>query len=54
VSTTSSDLRRRHRTRAWATYGATLVSIVVIILVVEVVGHEAGHLFTKISQGLAR
>jgi fatty acid desaturase len=35
-------------------YGVTLVTIVLAVIVVQLVGHEAGHLFSKVSQGLAR
>ncbi len=48
-----SQLQRRQRTRGWALYGVTLVSIVVLIAVVQLVGHEAGDLAAKINQGLA-
>ena len=53
MSTMPSQLQRRQRTRGWAVYGVTLVSIVVVIVVVQLVGHEAGALATKINQGLA-
>ena len=48
----SSDLRRRQRTRGWAVYGVSLVTIVVIVLVVLAVSHDADHLLTQINQGL--
>jgi hypothetical protein len=28
------------------------VTIALVVLVVQVVGHEAGHLFAQVSQGL--
>jgi hypothetical protein len=39
--------------RAVASFGVTLVTIALIVLVVELVGHEVGQLFAKVSQGLA-
>jgi|HubBroStandDraft_3_1064219.scaffolds.fasta_scaffold743468_2 hypothetical protein len=48
----SGDLRRRQRTRGWAIYGVTLVTIAVTVVVVQFVGHDAGHLVSRITQGL--
>lgn len=48
----SAEVDRHQRTRRLAGYSVSLVTIVVIVIVVQVVGHEAGHLATKISQGL--
>ena len=53
MSTMSTDIRRRRR-RGLATYGVMLLSIALVVVVVQVVGHEAGQLFSKVSQGLAR
>jgi hypothetical protein len=53
LSTLSTDLRRHRRKRSLAGYGVTLVTIGVILLVVQLVGHEAGHLFSQVSEGLA-
>jgi hypothetical protein len=53
MSTLSTGTRRHRRKRAVATYGVTLVTIALVLLVVQVVGHEAGHLFSKVSGGLA-
>jgi t-SNARE complex subunit (syntaxin) len=53
VTTMPSQLQRRQRTRGWALYGVTLVTIVVIVALVQIVGHEAGDLAVKINQGLA-
>jgi hypothetical protein len=53
MSTSSTDLRRHRRKRTVATYGVTLVTIALVLLVVQVVGHEAGHLFSQVSAGLA-
>jgi hypothetical protein len=52
LATMSSDLRRRQRTRGWAVYGVSLVTIAVIILVVLAVSHDADHVVTQINQGL--
>jgi hypothetical protein len=52
VSTMQGQLQRRQRTRGWAVYGVTLVTIVVIIAGVHFVGHDAGAFATKITQGL--
>ncbi len=54
MSTMSTDVCRGRRLRGAAMYGVTLVTIVLAVIVVQVVGHEAGHLFSKVSQGLAR
>jgi len=35
-----------------ATYGFTVVAIAVVVVIVQVVGHGAAHLFTEVSQGL--
>lgn len=53
MATTPSQVERRHRTRGWALYGVTLISVLLVVVVVQVVGHEAGDLAAKISQGLA-
>ncbi len=52
MSTVSSDLRSRQRTRNWTTYGVMLAIVVVLVIVVHTVGGEAGHLVTKVSLGL--
>ncbi len=54
MATMPSQVQRRHRTRGWAIHGVTLVCIVLVIVVAQVVGHEAGDLVAKINQGLAR
>ncbi|HUZ69164.1 MAG TPA: hypothetical protein VMU65_05580 [Candidatus Saccharimonadales bacterium] len=48
-----SQLQRRSRTRGWTQFGVTLVSIVLVLLVAQVVGHEAADLAAKINQGVA-
>jgi hypothetical protein len=53
MATMPSQAERRHRTRGWALYGVTLVTILLVILAVPIVGHEAGVFAAKISQGLA-
>jgi hypothetical protein len=53
MATMPSQVERRHRTRGWALYGVTLVTVVLVIVVALVVGHEAGVLAAKVSQGLA-
>jgi purine-cytosine permease-like protein len=50
----SGDLRRRQRTRGWAIYGVTIVTVMVTILVIQLVGHDAAHLVSRITQGLTR
>jgi t-SNARE complex subunit (syntaxin) len=52
MSTMSTGIRRR-RTRTLAMYGVTIVTIALVVLVVNVVGHEAGSLYAKVSSGLA-
>lgn len=52
MGTMPTKVQRRHRTRAWALYGVMLVSIVLVIVVAQVVGHETSDLAAKISQGL--
>ncbi len=53
MSTMSMDVRRQRRSRRVATYGVAFVTIVLVLLLVQVVGHETGHLFAKVSQGLS-
>lgn len=53
MATMPTQVQRRHRTRGWALCGVTLVTILLVILAVPVVGHEAGVFAAKISQGLA-
>jgi Flp pilus assembly pilin Flp len=53
MSTMSTDIQRRRRLRGAATYGVMLVTIALVVIAVQVVGHEAGHLFSKVSQALA-
>jgi fatty acid desaturase len=53
MSTMSTDIHRQRRGRSVAMYGVTLVTIALIVVLVQVVGHEAGHLFSKVTQGLA-
>jgi len=53
MSTTSTEIRRQRRGRSVAMYGVMLVTIALAVVLVQVVGHEAGHLFSKITQGLA-
>ncbi|MGA8633648.1 MAG: hypothetical protein WB805_02190 [Candidatus Dormiibacterota bacterium] len=53
MSTMSMDVRRQRRSRRVATYGVAFVTIVLVLLLVQVVGHETAHLFTKVSQGLS-
>jgi hypothetical protein len=52
MSTMSTDARRR-RTRSVATYGVTLITIALVLIVVEIVGHQAGNLYSNVSQGLS-
>jgi len=53
MSTLSTDFRRQRRRRSVAVYGVTLITIALVIVVAEVVGHEAGHLFSSVTEGLA-
>ena len=53
MSTMSMDDRRQRRSRRVATYGVAFVTIVLVLLLVQVVGHETGHLFAKVSKGLS-
>jgi hypothetical protein len=53
MSTMSTGIRRQRRMRTVASLGVTLLTIALVVLVVELVGHEAGHLFSKVTQGLA-
>lgn len=46
-------MRRHGRKRAVAIYGVTLVAIALVLLVAQVVGHEAGLVFSKVSERLA-
>lgn len=52
MSTMSTNVRRR-RSRSFAAYGVTIVTIALVLIVVQVVGHQAGDLYSKVSQGLA-
>jgi hypothetical protein len=47
-----SQLQRRQRTRGWAVYGVTLVTIVVIVAATQLLGHGVGDVAAKITQGL--
>lgn len=38
--------------RTLASLAVTVVTIALVVMVVELVGHEAGHLFSKVTQGL--
>ena len=53
MPTLSMDVRRQRRSRRVATYGVAFVTIVLVLLLVRVVGHEIGHLFAKVSRGLS-
>jgi hypothetical protein len=53
MSTLSTDVRRQRRSRTVATYGVAFVTIALVLLLVQVVGHEAGLLFAHVSQGLS-
>jgi hypothetical protein len=53
MSTMSTDDRRQRRSRTVAAYGVAFVTIVLVLLLVQVVGHETGHLFAKVSRGLS-
>jgi len=49
----STDVRRQRRLHKVATYGVAFVTIALVLLLAQVVGHETGHLFAKVSQGLS-
>jgi hypothetical protein len=53
MSTMSTDVRRQRRSRTVAHYGVMLVTIVVVVALVQVVGHAAGNIFANVSQGLS-
>jgi hypothetical protein len=52
MSTMSNDVRHRRR-HSVAAYGVTLVTIALVIIVVQVVGHQAGDLYSKVTTGLS-
>jgi hypothetical protein len=52
MSTTSTEIRRRRR-HAVAMYGVMLITIALVLIVVQVVGHQAGDLYSKVSTGLS-
>jgi hypothetical protein len=52
MSTMSTDLRRRRRLSA-ATFGVTIITIALVVIVVQLVGHQAGDLYAKVSTGLS-
>lgn len=53
MATMPGQVQRRQRTRNWALYGVTLVSIVMVVVIAQIVGHEAAGMASKITQGLA-
>ena len=54
MSTMSMDVRRKRRSRAVvATYGVAFVTIALVLVLVQIVGHESGQLFAHVSQGLS-
>jgi t-SNARE complex subunit (syntaxin) len=52
MSTLSTDSRRR-RKHSIAMYGVTLITIALVVIVAQVVGHQAGDLYSKVSTGLS-
>jgi hypothetical protein len=34
-------------------YGVTLITIALVVIVVQVVGHQAGDLYSQVSTGLS-
>jgi hypothetical protein len=52
MSSMSTDARRR-RGRGLAGYGVTIITIALILLVVEIVAHQAGNLYSSVSHGLS-
>ena len=51
MSTLSTDARRRRR-HSVAMYGVTLITIALVVIVVQVVGHQASDLYSKVATGL--
>ena len=52
MSTMSTDTRRR-RKHSVAMYGVMLITIALVVVVVQVVGHQASDLYSKVSIGLS-
>jgi t-SNARE complex subunit (syntaxin) len=52
MSTMSTDTRRRRR-HSVAMYGVTLIAIALVVVVVQIVGHQASDLYSKVSTGLS-
>jgi t-SNARE complex subunit (syntaxin) len=52
MSTTSTAIRRRRR-HSVAMYGVTLITIALVVIVVQVVAHQASELYSNISTGLS-
>ena len=48
----SADVRRRRRLSV-ATFGVTVITIALVVIVAQVVGHQAGDLYAKVSSGLS-
>jgi hypothetical protein len=52
MSAMSAELRRRRRLSV-ATFGVTIITIALVVIVVQLVGHQAGDLYSKVSSGLS-
>jgi hypothetical protein len=52
MSTMSKDIRRRRRL-SLATFGVTIITVALVVIVVQLVGHQAGDLYAKVSTGLS-
>jgi hypothetical protein len=52
MSTMSKDIRRRRRL-SLATFGVTIITVALVVIVVQLVGHQAGDLYSKVSAGLS-
>jgi hypothetical protein len=52
MSTMSTEVRRRRRL-SLASFGVTIIAIALVVIVVQVVGHQAGDLYSKVSAGLS-
>jgi t-SNARE complex subunit (syntaxin) len=52
MSTLSTDTRRR-RKHSVAMYGVMLITIALVVVVVELVGHQASNLYSTVSTGLS-
>jgi hypothetical protein len=53
MSTLSTNVRRQRRLYTVAQYAVTLVTLALVVLLVQVVGHAAGNIFANVSQGLS-